>query len=181
MNSYILFVFFLVVAGCASQESVSNDGGVFLKQVLPGKWKEDQYKRKNLNNYLYEMGLNWFKRVYVTSTNWENTQDIKLKDNGNVFDVHGTKGPYATKYNFVLYPDLRTVTDVDLGQLGGKTDATAEIKGNTMITYLRKKGKRNVFMTAKRTINPANPNEMIYETKHVKSGVALTSFMYRQN
>lgn len=64
------------------------------------------------------------------------------------------EGPYATKYNFLLYPDLRTVTDVDLGQLGGKTDATAEIKGNTMITYLRKKGKRNVFMTAKRTINP---------------------------
>ena len=50
MNSYIFF-FFLAVAGCAAQ----NEGD-FLKQHLPGKWKEDQYKRKNLNNYLYEMG-----------------------------------------------------------------------------------------------------------------------------
>jgi hypothetical protein len=173
--SIILFV----VAGCACQES--NDGGVFLKQVLPGKWKEDQYKRKNLNNYLYEMGLIVFERIYVTSTSWENKMTIGLKDNGNVFDVSGTKGPYATKYNFILNTDGRTRSDVDLGQLGGKTDATAEIKGNTMITYLRKKGKRNVFMTAKRTINPTNPNELIYETKHLKSGVALTSFMYRQN
>merc|ERR1711997_1295964 len=35
------------------------------------------------------MGLNWFKRVYVTSTSWENTQDITLQD-GNYFSVFGT-------------------------------------------------------------------------------------------
>ena len=61
MGTFSLFVFFLVVAGCVAQESVpnqrtTNDGGEFLKRTLPGKWKEDQYKRKNLNNYLYEMG-----------------------------------------------------------------------------------------------------------------------------
>merc|ERR1719278_1365736 len=36
------------------------------------------------------MGLNWFKRVYVTSTNWENTQDITLQ-NGDFYSVHGTR------------------------------------------------------------------------------------------
>jgi len=176
MNSYFLIAFFLIIAKCAAQEDLSQ--AEFLKEKLPGKWKEDQHKRKNLNNYLYEMGLNWFKRIYVTSTSWENTQDIKLQNN-ELFDVHGTKGPYATKYNFVLYPDGRRASDVDLGQLGGKTVATARFEGDTLTTYLRKKGK--LFMTAKRTIRAANPNEMIYVLRHVKSGVALTSYMYRQN
>ena len=54
MNTCFLFVLFLFVAGCATQE---DNGEKFLKQALQGKWKEDQYKRKNLNNYLYEMGM----------------------------------------------------------------------------------------------------------------------------
>jgi hypothetical protein len=53
MNTYLLVVFFLFAAGCAAQE----DGGAFLKSALKGRWKEDQHKRKNLNNYLYEMGM----------------------------------------------------------------------------------------------------------------------------
>ena len=53
MNSYLLFVCLLFVVGCASQGDNENK---FLKSALQGRWKEDQYKRKNLNNYLYEMG-----------------------------------------------------------------------------------------------------------------------------
>ena len=49
-----------------------------------------------------------------------------------------------------MYPDGRRASDVDLGQLGGKTVATARFEGDTLTTYLRKKGK--LFMTAKRTI-----------------------------
>ena len=66
------------------------------------------------------------------------------------------EGPYATKYNFVLYPDGRTRSDVDLGTLGGETTATAkwENDGKSLTTYLTKKGKRDLFMTATRTINP---------------------------
>lgn len=66
------------------------------------------------------------------------------------------EGPYATKYDFVLYPDGRSISDVDLGELGGKTTATAKYEGNTLTTYLTKKGKRGLFMTAKRTILPGN-------------------------
>ena len=56
----------------------------------------------------------------------------------------------------MLYPDGRSISDVDLGQLGGKTTATARYEGNTLTTYLRKPGKKALFMTAKRTINPGN-------------------------
>jgi hypothetical protein len=51
-----------------------------------------------------------------------------------------------------LYPDGRKKSQVDLGQLGGLTEATARYEGNTLTTYLSKKGK--LFMTAKRIMNP---------------------------
>ena len=68
-------------------------------------------------------------------------------------------GPYATPSSFTLIPDNRSFSDVDLGVLGGLTDATAEFEGNSMITYLRKKGTPEIFMTAKRTINPGTCDE----------------------
>ena len=34
----------------------STDDVEFLKRHLPGKWKEDRYKRRNLDSYLYRMG-----------------------------------------------------------------------------------------------------------------------------
>jgi len=175
MNKYLLFVFFSFFAGCVVQGDEE-----LLKKSLPGRWKEDQYKRKNLNNYLYEMGLNWFKRIYVTASSWENTQDISFNAaDGGYFDVHGTKGPSSTRYNFALYPDGRRTSTVDLGQLGGKTVATAKYEGNTLTTFLHKKGK--LLMTAQRIMNPDKPDEMVYVARHAKSGVAVTQFFYRQN
>jgi hypothetical protein len=53
MNTYLLLLFFFFIAGCASQQ---DNGEKFLKSALPGKWKEDQDKRKNLDEYLTEMG-----------------------------------------------------------------------------------------------------------------------------
>ena len=55
MKTYFFVAFFLIIAKCAAQEDLSQ--AEFLKEKLPGKWKEDQHKRKNLNNYLYEMGM----------------------------------------------------------------------------------------------------------------------------
>ena len=55
MNHYFFVAFFLIIAKCAAQEDLSQ--AEFLKEKLPGQWKEDQHKRKNLNNYLYEMGM----------------------------------------------------------------------------------------------------------------------------
>ena len=62
------------------------------------------------------------------------------------------EGPSATPYNFVLYPDGQRRSTVDLGQLGGKTSATARYEGNTLTTFLSKKGK--LLMTAQRIMNP---------------------------
>ena len=61
----------------------------------------------------------------------------------------------------MLFPDGKTRSDVDLGQLGGKTTATARFEGNTLTTYLTKKGKKGLFMTAKRIMNPGNSSEIL--------------------
>ena len=66
-----------------------------------------------------------------------------------------SEGPYATPFKFHLVTDNRSRSPVDLGSdLGGKMDATAEIRGNTLTTFLKKKGKSQLFMTATRTIHP---------------------------
>merc|ERR1712156_882681 len=78
----------------------------FLQRNLPGEWKEDQYERDNLSNFLYEAGLNWIKRTYATSTSWENTQSIKFED--GVFKVKGTSGPLEKVFDFSLHPDGKT-------------------------------------------------------------------------
>ncbi len=54
---------------------------------LQGRWRENQYRRTGLNDVLYQLGMPWWKRLYVTSTNWENEQTIVQR--GNFFRIHG--------------------------------------------------------------------------------------------
>jgi len=151
----------------------------FLQKNLPGEWKEDQYQRDNLSNFLYEAGLNWIKRTYATTTSWENEQSIKFED--GAFVVKGKSGPLAKVFDFTLHPDGSTQSVVDLGSdLGGVTDAIAEIKGNSLITYLTKKGEDSVYMHAIRTIKADSPDVMIYETKIFPSEVSMKATYHRQ-
>ena len=55
--------------------------------IFVGKWKEDQYQRENFGDYLYQRGLNWFKRVYATSASFELTMNV-VKE-GNTFTIGG--------------------------------------------------------------------------------------------
>merc|ERR1712029_969173 len=66
MNSFVLFSAILALAYATEDPFV-------------GSWKEDQYQRQNLNDYLYARGLNWFKRVYVTNANFELTMNIAMR------------------------------------------------------------------------------------------------------
>ena len=80
MNSFVLFSAILALAYATEDPFV-------------GSWKEDQYQRQNLNDYLYARGLNWFKRVYVTNANFELTMNIAKE--GNTYTVTGkSKNPW---------------------------------------------------------------------------------------
>merc|ERR1712209_212341 len=103
-------------------------------------------------------------RTYATSTSWENQQSIKFED--GVFKIKATSVPLGKTFDFILHPDGKTQSKVDLGpDLGGMTDGIAEIKGNSLITYLKKE----------------SPDVMIYETKLFPSEVAMTSTYHRQS
>merc|ERR1712142_135016 len=112
------------------------------------------------------MGLNWFKRVYVTQSSWENQQNITF-DGNQKFDVRGRKGPRAERFDFKLVINNSTRTNVDLGALGGPTKATAEIRGDTLITYIHEIPSNKLFLTASRTVDRRNRNKMTYVTRHL--------------
>ena len=76
--------------------------------------------------------------------------------------------------------DNTTRTDIDLGQLGGPRKATAEMKGNQLITYLHKLEDDIIDVIAVRTVDPANPSVMKYELKDVASGTDLIQTLNKQ-
>ena len=58
------------------------------KDIFLGKWKEDQSKRQNLNDFLYYRGVSWIKRTAAgNSDNWWLTMNIVK--NGNTYSVNG--------------------------------------------------------------------------------------------
>ena len=77
-------------------------------------------------------------------------------------------------------PDNQSRTNVDLGSLGGPRKARAEIKGNSLVTYLHKLDNDVVDVTATRTIDPQKPNEMLYVLKDISSGVELKQTLFKQ-
>ena len=64
--------------------AVNTTEDLFLK-TLPGHWVEDQNQRENINDYLYEMGMNWIKRTYATSTSW--ADEIKISIQNDMFNI----------------------------------------------------------------------------------------------
>ena len=91
------------------------------------------------------------------------------------------EGPKNENYQFNLVPDKKTRTDADLGALGGPRKAVAEFVGNSLVTYLHKLDDDSIDVIATRTINPENPNVMIYSLKDVASDTSLIQTMNRQN
>ena len=82
-----------------------------------------------------------------------------------------------------------------LKDIGGTFTATAELRGNSWIIYLRKISEeniksasfletalsmKNVDMVQIRKIDPNNPNVLINELKDVKSGTTMVSYFDKQ-
>eukprot|EP00096_Caligus_rogercresseyi_P016136 TRINITY_DN86_c0_g1_i1.p1 TRINITY_DN86_c0_g1~~TRINITY_DN86_c0_g1_i1.p1 ORF type:complete len:173 (-),score=34.65 TRINITY_DN86_c0_g1_i1:548-1066(-) len=147
---------------------------------LEGSWKEDQYKRENLNDFLYEIGLSWIKRVYVTSTSWENTQIIHRE--GKNYNIKGVKGPYAEPFDINFVADNTTVTDIPMGSLGGVMDGTAELKNDVLYTYLANKETGQIEMKVSRRLIDDVDGKPAFEfaNLHIPSGVVYKATFIKQ-
>ena len=77
--------------------------------------------------------------------------------------------------------DNFTRTDIDLGALGGPRKATAELRGNQLITYLHKLDDDTIDVIAVRTVAAQTPNVMSYVLKDVASGTDLIQHLNKQN
>ena len=78
------------------QEVVILNNLTLGNDIFLGKWKEDQSKRQNLNDFLYYRGITWIKRsTAVNSANWWLTMNIAR--NGNIYAFDG-KSMYLIIY-----------------------------------------------------------------------------------
>ena len=62
----------------------------------------------------------------------------------------------------MLHLDGTTVGEVDLDKLGGKTTATSKIVSETtLMSYLKKPGSQEIFVTANRTLYPGKKKQTL--------------------
>ena len=157
-------------------DKVANERNPY--ELYNGHWIEDQYQRKNLNNYLYEMGMNWFKRVYATSTSWEDELRINVEDGW--LSVNGLRGPFAEPYQFSAIMDNRTLAEIDIGAFGGKTEATVGVLNGSIVSYVRKPRSQDLFFTVTDRMDPYDMNVLHVEYKHVDTDVVWKSVFNRK-
>ena len=125
------------------------------------------------------MGIDWFKRTYAVSTSWEDKVHILITD-GNLC-VNGIRGPMAVPYQFSVKLDNQTFAEIDIGEFGGLTNATAEIQDNSVIAYFMKPGTSDLYFTITDNINRNTVNTLNVEYKHANSNVSMSSVFKRQN
>ena len=98
-----------------------------------------------------------------------------------VFPFSG--GPFEEQYKSDVVTNNITRFDADLGDhiSGGPRKATAEFRGNTMVTYFHEMvdGHDVIDIMAYNTVDPKAPNEMTYTLKDVESGVEVIQKLYK--
>lgn len=144
-----------------------------------GRWIEDETLRTGLYDYLWARGVNFFERNYSAKlTTWQYEQTI-IKQ-GKDYKVSGIKGPLREVFSYKLFTDNSTVSNIDLGKLGGERLTTAVIDGNSLVSYLRDPVTQEIDMIANRTILPSNPDIMFFATKDIPYGHEMVATMKRQ-
>ena len=160
-------------------ENTTDAEDLFLES-LPGHWVEDQNQRENINNYLYEMGMSWFKRAYATSTSWQD--EIKIFIENDILTANGLRGPLADPFQFTIKLDNKTLCEMDIGkEFGGMTNATATIQNNSVISYVLRPGySDDLLFVVKQSINPNNTDILNVENTHYRSNVVWKSVFTRK-
>merc|ERR1712154_66530 len=104
-------------------------------------------------------------------TSWNCEQSIY--QNGNIFRIHGFKGPHSQVYAHSLTADNATMSIVDLGDMGGMLHSTSYVEGDLLVTQLRDQETNNHTITSTRTRTEGS-NLMVHELLDVASGSALS-------
>ena len=164
------------------QDILLNENVTF-STALNGHWVEDFDQRDNMDSYLREMGMSWFKRSYASSVSWED--ELLLLVQGDAFTMNGLRGPFAEAYEYKARLDNHTINKMDIGDFGGVTNAISEITDEYMRSYVYKPGSTTeLFFTVTLTMDTENLNELKVEYRHFDSNVVWTEIFersYNQN
>lgn len=150
------------------------------EEAINGHWIEDYDQRENMDSYLYQMGMAWFKRSYANSVSWEDELLISIED--GKLTMNGLRGPFAEAYEYIARVDNATLNLMDTGDFGGITNSITELRNNSMISYVFKPDSTSdLFFTVENTIDIQNDvDEMKVEYTHFDSNVVWKS-IFRRN
>lgn len=73
-----------------------------------------------------------------------------------MFPFFPSEGPNRDVFEINLVADNTTITQTDMGELGGVRPTTSEFKENSLISYLHKPEDKVIDILATRTINPTS-------------------------
>ena len=149
------------------------------EDAINGYWIEDYKQRENFDSYLYEMGMDWFKRSYVSSVSWED--ELLISVAGDKLIMNGIRGPFAEAYEYTARLDNNTLNTMDIGDFGGITNAITEIYNNQLISYVFNPGSsREFFFMVTNTIDMRNNLDLMrIQYKHVSSNVVSKTALQR--
>jgi len=160
-----------------NQDIVLNQNSP-LHLALNGHWVEDFDQRDNMDSYLKEMGMSWFKRSYASSVSWED--ELLLLVKGDTFVMNGLRGPFAEAYEYRAMLDNQTINKMDIGDFGGIVNAISEITDDYMRSYAYKPGSSTeLFFTVTLTMDMQDVNTLKVQYRHVDSNVVWTEIFKR--
>ena len=151
-----------------------------LHLALNGHWVEDFDQRDNMDSYLKEMGMSWFKRSYASSVSWEDELLLLVKE--DTFVMNGLRGPFAEAYEYRAMLDNQTMNKMDIGDFGGIVNAISEITDDYMRSYAYKPGSSTeLFFTVTLTMDMQDVNTLKVQYRHVDSNVVWTEIFRRSS
>ena len=154
------------------------NGNSSFEEAINGYWIEDFDQRENLDSYLYQMGMDWFKRSYASSVSWEDELLISI-ENDNLM-LNGLRGPFAEAYKYSAKLNNQTLNDMDIGDFGGLTKAITEIRDNAMFSYVFKpESTSELFFIVSNRMDMSNVDVLNVEYRHVSSNVVWKSVFKR--
>ena len=150
-----------------------------IQNDISGHWIEDEYQRENVYDYLHQMGMEWFKVMFAQSMSWQDEMTIFF-DNEYI-NIDGVRGPLAESYQYRIKLDNQTLSLIDIGEeFGGITNATAEVRNNSMMCYVLKPGSSEPLFTVTNHLNPQTKDILNIENRHVDSNVVWKSVFKRK-
>ena len=150
-----------------------------IQNAITGHWIEDEYQRENIDDYLHQMGMEWFKVMFAQSMSWQDEMTIYF-DNEYI-NIDGVRGPLAESYQYHIKLDNQTLSLIDIGEeFGGITNATAEVRNNSMICYVFKPGSSEPLFTVTDHLDPQTKDKLNIENRHVDSNVVWKSVFKRK-